>query len=312
MRHRLSAGLLALAVALGALGLAAPASAANKEHQQLAADIRMLQEQAQQLQTMIGSLGDAIKALNARLDEQSGVTRKMFADQKLLIDNLTSDLRVVREKVDDNNVRVSSLTQELDALRQAMQQLAARPSPTDAAAPDAGAPGAATPPGQQPAPAAGTGAPGTAGTAGAAPPAAAAPPPPAVAVGTSPQRLYEMAWADYTAGQWDLAIQGFESYIRAFPKSDQAADAQVKIGTAYMMDNKYDKAVEAYDKAIRNYPTGTAIPEAYYRMGVALRHLGQIDRARTALEYVVKNYPDSDAGRLARQQLDQMTGKDGK
>ena len=86
----------------------------------------------------------------------------------------------------------------------------------------------------------------------------------------------------------------------------------MKIGTAYMMDNKYDKAVDAYDKAIRNYPTGSAIPEAYYRMGVALRHLGQLDRARTALEYVVKNYPDSDAGRLARQQLDQMAGKDGK
>ncbi len=176
--------------------------------------------------------------------------------------------------MDDNNVRVSSLTQELDALRQALQQLAARPSPTDAAAAAGGAPGAtptAGPPVTAPA--------GSAAGA-ATPPPATAPPPPAVAVGASPQRLYEMAWADYTAGQWDLAIQGFESYIRAFPKSDQAADAQVKIGTAYMMDNKYDKAVEAYDKAIRNYPTGAAIPEAYYRMGVALRHLGQLDRAR--------------------------------
>ena len=45
------------------------------------------------------------------------VTRKAFADQKLLVDTISSDLRVVREKVDDTNVRISSLSQEVEALR---------------------------------------------------------------------------------------------------------------------------------------------------------------------------------------------------
>src|SRR5207249_5104933 len=107
-----------VAVCLTAVA-AAPVSAANKEHQQLAADIRMLQEQAQLLQNMLGSLNETLKAVNTRLDDQTNTMRKAFADQKLLIDNLSSDLRVVREKVDDNNVRIASLTQELDALRQA-------------------------------------------------------------------------------------------------------------------------------------------------------------------------------------------------
>ena len=39
---------------------AAPASAANKEHQQMMADIRMLQEQAQLLQNMLVSLGGSL------------------------------------------------------------------------------------------------------------------------------------------------------------------------------------------------------------------------------------------------------------
>src|SRR5439155_20454751 len=130
-----------VAVCLAMMLAAAPARAANKEHQQLAADIRMLQEQAQLLQNMLGSLSDTLKAVNTRLDDQSNAMRKAFADQKLLIDNLSSDLRVVREKVDDNNVRIASLTQELDALRQAVQQSSiARPSTTDpGAAPAAGA-----------------------------------------------------------------------------------------------------------------------------------------------------------------------------
>ena len=37
-------------------------------------------------------------------------------------------VRIVREKVDDNNVRVSQLSQEVDALRQAIQQAGARTS----------------------------------------------------------------------------------------------------------------------------------------------------------------------------------------
>src|SRR3954469_20578734 len=128
---------------------AAPARAANKEHQQLMADLRMLQEQTQMLQNLIGSVTDAIKAVNTRLDQQGETNRKAFADQKLLIENLTNDVRVIREKLDDNNVRIGSLTQELDSLRQSMQQMSVRPSagtpegdgtPTTGAAPGATAP----------------------------------------------------------------------------------------------------------------------------------------------------------------------------
>src|SRR5436189_5697683 len=119
-----------VAVLLAWMTFATSAFAANKEHQQLAADIRMLQEQAQLLQNMLGTLNETLKAVNTRLDDQNNAMRKAFADQKLLIDNLSSDLRVVREKVDDNNVRIASLTQELDALRQAVQQMATRPTTT--------------------------------------------------------------------------------------------------------------------------------------------------------------------------------------
>src|SRR5262249_8334633 len=113
MTQRLTTAVLVLA--LGAAS-AAPAAAAHKEHLQLVADIRMLQEQTQQLQTLLAALSDALKAVNARLSEQAEASRKGFADQKLIIDTLAGDLRVVREKVDDNNVRLGTLTQEVDAL----------------------------------------------------------------------------------------------------------------------------------------------------------------------------------------------------
>src|SRR6185295_14446254 len=173
--------------------------------------------------------------------------RKAFADQKLVVENLTNDVRIIREKLDDNNVRIGSLTQELDSLRQSMQQMVTRP-PATTDNPDPSAPDVP--------PAGGT---------------------PLSQVGVSPLKIFEAARGDYFAGQYDLAILGFSDYVKSFPKSDMADDAQVNICSAYIADGKPDKAVEACDLAIRNYPTGDKIPEAYYRKGLALSTLKDAD-----------------------------------
>jgi TolA-binding protein len=281
MTHRVFGALLGVIL----LTAASPASAANKEHQQLMADLRMLQEQSQLLQNLIGSVTEALKAVNTRLDQQAETTRKAFADQKLVIDNLTNDVRIVREKLDDNNVRIGSLTQEVDSLRQSMQQMGSRPSGTSDAA-DSQPPGAPT--------------------AGAPPPGGA----PGSAINVSPKQLFDSAMGDYYSGQYDLAIVGFSEYIRSFPKSDLADDAQVNICLAYSQAGKNDKAVEACDLAIRTYPTGDKIPDAYYRKGIALQALRDLNGAREAWEHVVKTAPDSDAGRLAKQRLEQIKRPD--
>lgn len=272
MKHRLPTALLAAVLVAAS---AAPLGAANKEHQQLMADIRMLQEQSQLLQTLLGGLTDALKAVNTRLDQQTEVNRKAFADQKLVIDNLTNDVRVIRERLDDNNVRIGSLTQEVNSLRTSMQQMATRPSATE---PDT--------------------------TAGAAP---GTPGQPAAPVMTdSPQTTWNSAYADYTAGQYDLAVIGFEAFIKSFPRNDQADNAQLYVGNSYLNDGKYDKAVEAYDKTIRNYPGSDSIPEAYFKKGVALQSLRNINGAREAWEFVVKNHPDSTAATQAKMRLEQI------
>ena len=185
MKLTLPALLLAIAISSG---LAMPAGAQSREQRQIMADLRILQEQSQQLQILIDQLGETLKAVNARLDDQANATRKAFADQKLTIDTLSSDLRVVREKVDDNNVRIGSLTQELESLRQTVQQMTPPAAPVAEAA--AGASGEA--------------------------PAGAPPPVPApaapVALGTSPQRAWDTAFSDYVGGQYDLAVLGFAGW----------------------------------------------------------------------------------------------------
>lgn len=268
----------ALGLAIALLMPARSMNARDKEVQQLAADVRMLQEQSQQLQNLLGQLSEALKAVNQRLDEQGRANVKAFADQKLTIDPVSRDLTIVREKLDDTNTRVGVIGEEVEALRKALQQQAvARQTSADAT--DPAAPAGTPPPAQEL-------------TAAAAPP-----------LGLSPQKMYDQARNDYSVGLYDLAIKGFEAFIRTFPRSDLADDAQVDIGNAYLQDGKNDRALEAYETAIRTYPSGNAIPDAYFKKGVALQNLRQTAAARESWDYLVKTYPQSTAALLARQRL---------
>jgi tol-pal system protein YbgF len=281
----------ALGLSLVVVG-ASPAAAADKAHQQLMAEIRMLQEQQQQLQQLVTGLAETLKVVTSKIDDQTGANRKSFADQKLLIDNVAEGVRVLREKADDTNVRLSTVSQELEAVRQA---IASAPSPGTLAAP-------AAEPGAVPA-----GEPGAAPTG--APTAAAPATPPGSAPFISPQRMYDNAYNDYMGGQFDLAIQGFNAYISSFPKSDKADDAQLNIGNAYYAAGKYREAADAFQKVITNYPQSDVLPVAYYKMGLTYTELKQVDLARRAFETVMQKYPSSPENFLAKQRLDGLKGK---
>jgi tol-pal system protein YbgF len=265
----------------------ATSAAANKEHQQLMAELRMLQEQQQQLQQMLGTLGDALKTLTTKLDDQSGVTRKAFADQKLLIEGVGEGVRILREKADDTNVRLSTINQELEAVR---QTIASQPQTT--------APATVPGPGDPP----------PVGGAAVVTPAPTTAPP----VGVAPQRIYDNAYADYVAGQYDLAVIGFETFIKTSPRSELADDAQHNIGNALYAAGKAKEAVEAYQAVIANYPQSNSVPSAYYKLGLSYEQLKQPDLARKAFETVIKNYPTAlTEASLARQALERMNRKSG-
>ena len=271
---------------------ASPAAAQSRREMQMMADVRMLQEQTQQLQQQltaaIEQLTVALKAINGRVDEQATATRKSFADQKLSMDQFGTDLRIVRERIDENTVRISGLAQEVEALRLAIPQFTAPPSAVPPADPNAAPP-----------------APGTPAAPVTSPPAPASPSV-ALAAGMSPQRLYSTAMADFTAGQWSLCIDSFRMYLDNFSRTDLADDAQYYIGECNQQDGKFQAAIDAYNRVITGYPKGDRVPDAYYKRGIAYSAIKEDDRARESFETLMKLYPEHDTGRLAKQQLDRI------
>ena len=276
---------MAVAAAL-LLSSSAALSAANKEQQQLMAELRMLQQHQQQLQQMVAALADSLKAVTGKMDEQAATSRKALADQRLLIEGMTDTVRVLREKADDTNVRLSSITQELEAIRQTIAsqpQSAPVPVAGDPAAVDAG--GATSP---------------VSSSAG-VPPTANVPPP-----NVSPQRTYDSAFSDYTGGQYDLAIVGFETFLKYFPRHTLADDAQLNIGNALYNAGKYRDAVAAYQRVVSDYAKTDSVPAAFYKMGQSYAQLKEPELARKAYQTLLDGYPTAPERTLASQALQRL------
>jgi tol-pal system protein YbgF len=271
-------GLFFAVVLLLSFSATQPLEAANKEHQQMMADIRMLQQQNTRLQNQLAAVTKLLESVTARLEEQAAASRKSFADQKAVADTMNADLRVLREKIDESNVRLGSISEEVETLR--LAQTAAPAAAAPAAPTDPNAPAAAVPP-VTPAPRPGS-------------------------FGASPSQAFETARSDYYMGNWSLAIQGFESFVKTFPKSDLTDDAQYYIGETYFMSGRFQDAITAYNQVIEQYPASNTLPDTYFKRGMAQKALGQIPQAKESLAFVIKTYPASDAAFLAKQALDQL------
>lgn len=284
---RLAARVIVVTVSAWLVAGQIPLAAQNREHQQMAAELRMLQEQQQLLSGAMTQVADSIKALAGRIDDATNVTRKGFADLELRVSALSGDVGLIRERTQDTDTRLRSLRDEIDALRSTLNSLQNQLTQM------AQAPAPSLDPVELAAPA--------------APPAGAAPaPPPSATTGLSPSRMLDSAKSDYFAGQWSLALSGFDAILRTFPRTESASEAQFYIGETHFAQSRWNEAVAAYTLVIQNYPASSNIPDAYFKRGRAHEAVGQVDAARGSWETVVKTYPDTTAASLAKQGLDRL------
>jgi tol-pal system protein YbgF len=270
--------------------LAAPAAAhaQNREHLQITADLRMLQEQVSRLQLALNQLADQQKAIARRLDDQVAATQKAFADQQLLINNQAATVNAIRESIADNTTRVNQVMEELTSMRKGFSMLTEQLNTLV---------GLLQPPGNAPADAS-AGAPG--GQTG---------PLGSVEVPESPTRIFNAAMGDYmSSNHMENAIDGFNEFLQKYPNSPQASEAQFFLGEAYFSSKpgKFKEAIDAYGKLIANYKDSPRVPEAYYKQALSYQNLGQRAEQVRILQLIVKQYPESNQALLAAQELKRL------
>jgi tol-pal system protein YbgF len=131
----------------------------------------------------------------------------------------------------------------------------------------------------------------------------ASPPGSGTAAPPAPKELYSQAYADYARGNYDLAIQEFQEFLKHYPNTDISDNAQYWVGKCLYGKQKFSDAVEAWNILLRDFPASDKLPDARVDKGLALEKLGRRSQALQEYRYVVDRYPNSPAARVARDKL---------
>ena len=114
--------------------------------------------------------------------------------------------------------------------------------------------------------------------------------------------MFDNAYSDYTAGQYDLAIDGLQHVHQHVPEVDEGrrCAAEYRQCAVRRRPESYgsDRGVSESDLELS---AGGQRGVAYYKMGLTYEALKQLDLARKAFETVIQKYPTAYEAILAKQ-----------
>ena len=244
-----------------------------------AASLASLQSTVQQISDSLAKTNGAMNSLNSTLAQTLQNELKSMHDQLSTVSGLSVKVSNIAEDVGNLGGAVRGIQDTLNKQSQMISDLSNQIKLMQAPAPAPPSPDG--------------------GTAG--PAAAAAPAQP------SGETLFGNAKHDQDANRFDLAIEGYQRFLKAYPNDPNAIAAQYNIGNAYYSQSDTENAIKAYDAAIEQYPPDkTTTPNAYYMKGMALKKQGKKQEARLSFEAAIKAGPGTDAASQSTQQLHSM------
>ena len=148
-------------------------------------------------------------------------------------------------------------------------------------------------------------APGAAAGAGASAPAA----PAAGGEPADPAKeklYYDAAFDLIKAKDFDKASQAFAAFLRKYPNSQYAGNAQYWLGEVNLAKGDLQGAGQAFAKVSQLYPKHAKVPDSLYKLADVERRLGHTDKVKGILQQVVAQFPGTSAAQLAQRDLQRM------
>ena len=256
----------------------------KKEYVELQRDVALLQDQVRSLQTSLNEkLAQLQMLVQQSLDSSNKVNTAVAVLDSGIRDRLRDQEKSVTGPVAGVGAKLDQFAEEFRALKETVGDMNARMGKLQAQIVDLGN---AVKVMQTPPP------PPPGGGAGGAPPS-----------GVSAEQLYQSAMRDRSAGSLDLAMQEFNDYLRYFPSTDFAPNAQFYLAMIFYDKGDMDSAVRAFDLVLEKYPENNKTPDAMYMKGMALLKMEQRNAAVQEFREVIKRFPRTDLADKSRERL---------
>ncbi|WP_097083396.1 MULTISPECIES: tol-pal system protein YbgF [unclassified Pseudomonas] len=132
------------------------------------------------------------------------------------------------------------------------------------------------------------------------------------AAGTEPgdpakeKLYYDAAFDLIKAKDFDKASQAFTAFLRRYPQSQYAGNAQYWLGEVNLAKGDLQGAGQAFAKVSQLYPKHPKVPDSLYKLADVERRLGHTDRVKPILQQVISQYPGTSAAQLAQRDIQRM------
>jgi tol-pal system protein YbgF len=123
------------------------------------------------------------------------------------------------------------------------------------------------------------------------------------AVAPDEQNSYDAAMALFKGGDYKGAANQLSDFVRRFPQSGYASNAQYWLGNAYYAQRDCKKSIVAHQAVVTNYPDSAKAPDAMLNIGNCHADLKDKKAATKAMRDLIAKYPDSTAAQAARDRL---------
>jgi len=269
-----------LIVSVLAVVLAGPGCVMPDQQSQMEQDVADIQQRLARIEREQAAAERRLEQLaNVPQQKEAEVSRADLADVVVQVDQVSRQMAMSGERMNDIEQRLDHFSQDLQRARDAsLRPVSYPPSIGDAL--DEPPPGSEDP-----------------GDPGPVAPPSAVP---------DPEALYNSAYADFSKGNYALAISGFEEYQQRYPDSALADNALYWIAECHFSQGNFPAAIDALDNLLELYPRSDKAAAGNLKKALAFLEQNQVGQAIVQLRYVVTGYPGTDEARLARDKLSSL------
>jgi TolA-binding protein len=116
-------------------------------------------------------------------------------------------------------------------------------------------------------------------------------------------KLYQIAYSDFTAGRFDLAWNGFADFIKRFPESPNADDATYFSAECWYGKKEIDKAEAAFSDYIRKFREGRKLCPALYKLGLVFETRKMLEKRKLVWQKLLTTCANSDEAAMAKDRM---------
>jgi tol-pal system protein YbgF len=119
----------------------------------------------------------------------------------------------------------------------------------------------------------------------------------------TPTSAFNLAYNDYLNGKYDLAVAGFQRFVKDFPGTSLTPNAYYWLGESAYQQKDYVRAIQSFEYLTTEYPGNEKVPAALLKSGFAAGETGDLAKSKKNLKRVIEEFPTSDEAKLAKNKL---------